>query len=1008
MAVKKRIQILTDDEINELYQQPTFGQAEREEYFFLDDTMLREVRSITKVETRIYFILLTGYFQYKPVVPRFKLANIKADVKYICKHHFPDYDYNNLPPLSSSTHSRIANKVIKLSGFRELTPELLSGLKQRLLDVATIQIDPKYVFDECLAYFGQQHIPLIAYSSLQKIISEVLTRERKRIEQVLEQSVSKATLKELSRILSEPAMLNKLSGYKSMARNFSASELKREMNVHATVKTLYPDIKQAVEKLGLSRGNMMYYASLIQQRSTYKLRRTNKWQSMLYLVCYLYFRYRQTNDKLITAFCYLVNKHNEVAKAFANAKLAQELEVVRGSLSRTGSILNLFIDEHVSDNTAFGEVRKQAFSLIPEEDVRIISQYLDKNDFDVTGYAWEYTESRNAQTAQTLRKLFKVIDIDCDYTQSALSEQIIAAKTELSKRKGLQTLTKALIKPKDKPYLIHDGEVNKKRFEFYLYNRIKDGLSSEKVFISESEKNKRLEHDLIPKRQWQQEQDDLIEKTGLEKLRTPIEKTLTDLHQKLNHQLNRIKVSINNDANEFVRFEKGTTELTWKLANQRSKFNPENPVYNQFPQSSIVDVMNFTNTHTGFLGAFENISVRKPSSAVSDEDLIACIFGNGANYGLYKIASASDRSVGALRAVNDSYLRPETLKAANDVISNAIGKLPIFKYYNIQEDRLFGSIDAQKLRCRINTFKARFSAKHFRKGKGVSAISMVVNHVPVNAEVIAPNEYEGHFVFDLLFNNSSELQPDTISTDTHGTNSVNFALLDIFGYQFAPRYARFKSQFENMFDISLTGELDIRLKKPINNKLIIEEWPQIQHIICSLSRKSTVQGTIIKKLATSKRSSRTLSALREYDRLIKCLYLLEYADNKTLRQFVQQTLNRGEAYHQLRKAIGSINGNQFKGGSDYQVNQWNDCARLIANCIIYYNSVILSELVEQFEQLGNTQAVSLLANLSPVAWTHIQLAGYYSFARKQKPLNLGQLLENLEPLFELNESTTAD
>ena len=81
--------------------------------------------------------------------------------------------------------------------------------------------------------------------------------------------------------------------------------------------------------------------------------------------------------------------------------------------------------------------------------------------------------------------------------------------------------------------------------------------------------------------------------------------------------------------------------------------------------------------------------------------------------------------------------------------------------------------------------------------------------------------------------------------------------------------------------------------------------------------------------------------------------MLEYVDNQTLRQFVQHALNRGEAYHQLRRAIASVNGNQFRGGNDYEVELWNDCARLIANCIIYYNSALLSGLVEKFETQGN-------------------------------------------------------
>ncbi|MDA5069743.1 Tn3 family transposase, partial [Klebsiella pneumoniae] len=43
---------------------------------------------------------------------------------------------------------------------------------------------------------------------------------------------------------------------------------------------------------------------------------------------------------------------------------------------------------------------------------------------------------------------------------------------------------------------------------------------------------------------------------------------------------------------------------------------------------------------------------------------------------------------------------------------------------------------------------------------------------------------------DYLQQCPSDIIPDVLSTDTHGVNHVNFALLDLFGYQFAPRYAQ--------------------------------------------------------------------------------------------------------------------------------------------------------------------------------------------------------------------------
>mgnify|MGYP000471649427 FL=1 len=111
-------------------------------------------------------------------------------------------------------------------------------------------------------------------------------------------------------------------------------------------------------------------------------------------------------------------------------------------------------------------------------------------------------------------------------------------------------------------------------------------------------------------------------------------------------------------------------------------------------------------------------------------------------------------------------------------------------------------------------------------------MTLVSNHVPLATVDISPNEYEGHFAFNLLYNNTTEIQPKPLATDNHGVNNVNFAILDIFGYQFSPRYAKFKKVFNELFEVILEDEqLIIRLKKQFNFKLIAQEWENIQHII---------------------------------------------------------------------------------------------------------------------------------------------------------------------------------
>ncbi|MCW6556846.1 Tn3 family transposase [Yersinia ruckeri] len=933
------------------------------------------------------------------MIPEFTSRSAKKDIKYIIKNFYPKASLDMNIDIPRSTITWLIKRMLSTLGFIQLTPSLKKEIIFRLNDVATISMDPRYIFDEMLAFLGQKRIALPGYSTVQDLVSEALNSERQRILNILSKRMTDATVKKLHSILHDEGKLNDIRGNNGNAKDFSPSEIGKELSTHKTISDIYHEIKETVNSLGISQGNMSYYATIVKHSTAFSLKRHPKWQGALYLCCYLYFRYREINDKTITAFRYLIKKHSEASSISARQRITEEVDLINKKLKFAGSVFNHFIDESIDDKTPFGDIRKKVFSVIPRKDMYLVSQFFDKNNIDKIEYQWQYIDSNHLKVANSIRKLFMAIDIVYDKEHSVIGKQIETSRTDLKEKGRLDITDQRIIRPAEKSYIVNEGAVNTSRFEFHMYSRVSNMLENGRIYASESEQNKRLEDDLIAPEIWDKDKAVLIEKTGLKRMITPISQTLSELENKFNEQLNKVSISINSDANEFVKKLPQSNKLQWSLASKRWKTSIDNPVYNQIKNIGIIDVMKYVNKETGFLSIFNAVTSRKNNLEANDNDLLACIFGNGANYGVHRMAFSSDRSIGVLRDVNEKFIRPDTTEQANIIISDAIAKLSVFKYWTIKEESPFGSIDGQKHTCRINTFKARFSAKYFRKGEGVSAMTLVSNHVPLKTVVISPNEYEGHFAFDLLYNNSSEIQPNSLATDSHGVNNINFAILDIFAYQFSPRYAKFKKIFNELFEITLDkDELIIKLKKEFNHKLIMQEWDNIQHIICSLSRKTTVQSTVIKKLSNTKRSSKTLAALREYDRLIRCIYVLDYADNKTLRQFVQQALNRGEAYHQLRRAIASVNGNQFRGGDDYQIDQWNDCARLIANCIIYYNAAILSGLIDKFKKQGNEKAIEMLANLSPVAWGHILLSGNYTFDEQAAITSLDSILEDVDPL----------
>jgi TnpA family transposase len=899
-----------------------------------------------------------------------------------------------LPP---RTKTALIKKLLSYTGFSIYQSKLDNEpLLKRLNDVVKINLEPRYVFDECIAYFGQNRIALAGYTTLQDTISAVLSNERNRIETVLNDSLSSGTRATLLKLLESSNTFTDLAKLKKMAKDFSTSQITQELKTHKIIRSLYPEIKGLIAELELSPKNLEYYASLVKHKTVYKLRRHADSQTILYLVCYLFFRYRETNDNLVAAFIYLVRKLTESAKGYAKQRIVEDVNIVRTKLKSAGSLLKYFIDTDMDDDLSFGDVRKKAFELIPADSIKLLSDHLDNNNFDGRQYEWQFIDKQSSKIKKLIRSLFMSIDIEFIHLKDELHEQYVMAHSELGESKAIQTINLDVVPKHDREYL--EGEDTKliaNRFEYFLYRKAEQLFNSNSLTVKESVNNRSLTSDLIQSNEWQQKES-IIENTGLDKLVTPISKTLADKSQQLEVKLKEASEHIFSGDNKYVEFIPGKAELKWSIPNKRWQETIDNPLYSQIQHMGIVELMLFVDQKTDFLKSFVHISANKEKAPVNKEDLIACILANGTNYGLYKMANISDRSMGKLRSVDDSYVRYETLKTSNDQISNAIATLPIFAYYHVDDNQLFSSIDGQKFECRINTFKARYSSKYFSKGKGVSALTLVSNHVPVSTQVIGANEYEGHFAFDLLYNNSSEIQPNTLSTDTHGTNNVNFAILDFFGYSFAPRYAKMKKVFFNLFEVTEEDGGRIQLKKDINHKLIAEEWDNIQHIVCSLSRKTTTQSTIIRKLSNGK--SRTLSALHEYDRLIKSIYVLEYVDNATLRHYVQQALNRGEAYHQLKRAITSVNGNKFRGGNDYQVSQWNDCARLISNCIIYYNSALLSAFLQIQEKNGRQDVVDIISRLSPVAWQHINLNGEYAFNKDRKEIDLAGLLSDIEPI----------
>jgi TnpA family transposase len=535
-----------------------------------------------------------------------------------------------------------------------------------------------------------------------------------------------------------------------------------------------------------------------------------------------------------------------------------------------------------------------------------------------------------------------------------------------------------------------------------VYRLLRNRLEAGDIYVSDSLRFRSFDEDLIPKEIWKQEKERIFLDIDAPLLSQPMAKVLDDLEQELETQYREVNQRILSGENPHVKLSKKKNgEITWTLPYVGDEETVNHSLFDEVPQMHIAQLLQFVDSRCQCLETFTHILQRYVKTPLDRHAILACLVAYGTNIGLGKMGTISDMSYQTLFTTADNFLRPETVREGNDRVSNATAKLSIFRHYNI-DDIIHSSSDGQKFETQTHTLRSRYSPKYFGLKKGITNYTGVANHVPFNARIIGANESESHYVYDILANNTTDIRPTAHSTDTHGTNEVNFAILAAFGYQFAPRYRDIRDKMGTLCGFQHPGKYDEKfLLKPstkANTKLILVEEDNIKHIFASLAKKVTSQSVIIGKLSSYARKNRTKKALWELDNLHRSRYLLSYVDSLRLRRNVQRALNRGESYHKLVRAVAYANAGRLRLRTDREQELWSECSRFLANCVIYYNACILSELLQYAEREQDIELADRIKRISPVNWKHVNFYGEYTFRDIGDIIDLERMINRMVAL----------
>jgi TnpA family transposase len=329
--------------------------------------------------------------------------------------------------------------------------------------------------------------------------------------------------------------------------------------------------------------------------------------------------------------------------------------------------------------------------------------------------------------------------------------------------------------------------------------------------------------------------------------------------------------------------------------------------------------------------------------------------------------------------VTQHFLRSETLTAANACLVAAQNRIPVVQTWGGGE---VASADGVRFVVPVRTLHAGPNPKYFGYEHGVTYYNLMSNQFTgLNAIVVPGTLRDSLFLLALVLEQSTELDPHEIMTDTSAYSDVVFGLFWLLGYRFSPRIADIGgARYWRMDATADYGLLNRIARHRLRPALIKDNWDDMLRLAGSLKLGVVQALSIVRTLQVGDRPTKLAQAVAELGRIDKTIHCLTYIDDETKRRRILTQLNHGEDRHKLARAV--FHGKRGELRQRYREGQEDQLGALglVVNIIVLWNTMYIEAALHQLSAEGFPVEAEDVARLSPLMFDHINLLGRYAFS----------------------------
>ncbi|MXQ52528.1 Tn3 family transposase [Shimazuella alba] len=530
---------------------------------------------------------------------------------------------------------------------------------------------------------------------------------------------------------------------------------------------------------------------------------------------------------------------------------------------------------------------------------------------------------------------------------------------------------------------IYPKKINRRHFEACVFYQIRDDLKSGDLCIEGSEKYADYRKQLVSWEEYRENLQTFCEQAGLPTTAQAFKKQVYTMLEKTARRVDssfpKNKAVTIRDGEPFItKLKKKKTSPLLKAVRKR--------IEEKMAPINVLDLLADTEYWLNWTRFFGPISGHDAKIDNPAERYITTTFCYGCNLGPTQTA----RSLGNMDRkhiswINERHVTEENIQKAIEWIINAYNKFILPKYWGTGAS---ASADGTKWDLYEQNL---LSENHIRHGGygGLGYYHVSDTYIALFSHFIPCGVWEGVYILDILMKNQSDIQPNTLHSDTQGQNAPIFGLAYLLGIKLMPRIRNWKDlKFLRPSKDSTYKHIDELFSSSIDWKLIEDHYEDMLRVVMSIKAGRIHPSTILHKLSAYSRKNKLYQAFRESGFAIRVLFLLNYLSDEELRSTIQAATNKSESFNRFTKWL-------FFGGDGIIAENNREKQRklikynhLVANCLIFYNVFQLTHILHEYMQEGNPLDEEVLSDLSPYLTFHVNRFGKYQLDSNRRPSDL--------------------